>query len=161
LPFSGNRLVEGWQLSSIVQLQSGNPVNLVTGINTFTGVNNTLRPDLVGPITILEDPGRWFDTSAFVNPTAPVTHFGSLGRNVVIGPGFQNVDFSVLKKTNITEGLRAEFRAEIFDLFNHANFGQPGRTVGTTNFGVITNTRFPTGDSGSSRQVQFALKLIF
>jgi hypothetical protein len=161
LPFSGNRLVEGWQLSSIVQLQSGNPVNLVTGINTFTGVNNTLRPDLVGTITILEDPGRWFDTSAFVAPTTPTTHFGSLGRNVVIGPGFQNVDFSVLKKTNITESLRAEFRAEIFDLFNHANFGQPGRIVGTTNFGVITNTRFPTGDSGSSRQVQFALKLIF
>lgn len=161
LPFRGSRLVEGWQLSTIVQLQSGNPVNLVTGINTFTGVNNTLRPDIVGPIVILEDPNRWFDTSAFVAPTAPTTHFGNLGRNVVIGPGFHNVDFSVLKKTNITERLRTEFRAEIFDLFNHANFGQPGRVVGTPTFGRITNTRFPTSDSGSSRQLQFALKLIF
>jgi hypothetical protein len=160
LPFKGNRLIEGWQFSSITQLQSGNPVNLVTNINSFTGVA-TLRPDLVGPITILEDPNRWFDTSSFVAPTTPTTHFGSLGRNVVIGPGFKNVDFSVLKKTNITERLRTEFRAEFFDLFNHANFGQPGAVVGSATFGQITNTRFPTSDSGSSRQLQFALKLIF
>jgi hypothetical protein len=161
LPLRGSRLVEGWQLSSIVQLQGGNPVNLVTSINSFTGLNNTLRPDLVGPIVILEDPNRWFDTSAFVAPTTPTTHFGSLGRNVVIGPGFNNVDFSVLKNTKITEGLRVQFRTEIFDLFNHANFGQPGRVVGSQTFGQITNTRFATGDSGSSRQLQFALKLIF
>jgi carboxypeptidase family protein len=160
LPFKGNRLVEGWQFSSITQLQGGNPVNLVTNINGFTGIAS-LRPDLIGPITILEDPNRWFDTSSFVAPTSPTTHFGSLGRNVVIGPGFHNVDFSVLKKTRITERLRTEFRAEIFDLFNHANFGQPGNVVGTLNFGRITNTRFPTSDSGSSRQLQFALKLIF
>jgi hypothetical protein len=57
--------------------------------------------------------------------------------------------------------MRAQFRAEFFDVFNHANFGQPGNVVGTPNFGRITNTRFPTGESGSSRQVQFALKLVF
>jgi len=160
LPFKGNRLVEGWQFSSITQLQSGNPVNLLFNNSAFTGVAS-LRPDLIGAITILEDPNRWFDTSAFAAPTTPATHFGSLGRNVVIGPGFHNVDFSVLKNTNISEKLRVQFRAEIFDLFNHANFGQPGRVIGTPTFGVITNTRFPTGDSGSSRQVQFALKFIF
>jgi hypothetical protein len=51
----------------------------------------------------------------------------------------------------------------VFDIFNHANFGQPGRTaqIGSTSFGVITSTRFPTGDSGSSRQMQFALKFKF
>jgi hypothetical protein len=160
LPFKGSRLVEGWQLSSIIQLQSGNPVNLLFNNNAFTGVAS-LRPDLIGPIRILEDPSRWFDTSAFAAPTTPATHFGSLGRNVVIGPGFHNVDFSVLKNTNITESLRVQFRTEIFDLFNHANFGQPGRVLGTPTFGQITNTRFATGDSGSSRQLQFALKLIF
>jgi hypothetical protein len=160
LPFKGSRLVEGWQVSTITQLQSGNPVNLIFNNATFTGTA-TLRPDLVGPINILGTPGRWFDTSAFAAPTAPTTHFGSLGRNVVIGPGFSNVDFSVLKNTKITESLKVQFRTEIFDLFNHANFGQPGAVIGTNNFGVITSTRFATGDSGSSRQLQFALKLIF
>jgi Carboxypeptidase regulatory-like domain len=160
LPFRGSRLAEGWQLSTIVQLQGGNPVNLVIGGAGFTGTSNTVRTDLVGPITILEDPNRWFDTSAFASPTTPSAHFGNLGRNVVIGPSFHNVDFSVLKNTKITERLNVQFRTEIFDLFNHANFGQPIRIFGDT-FGQITNTRFPTGDSGSSRQLQFALKFTF
>ena len=161
LPFRGNRLVEGWQLSTIVQSQSGNPVNLITSISAFNGVANTLRPDVTGPITYPGTVDQWFTTSIFVNPTTPTTHFGSLGRNVVIGPTFNNTDFSIVKNTNLTEKLRMQFRAEIFDLFNHANFGQPGRTVGTATFGKITNTRFATGDSGSSRQIQFAMKLLF
>ena len=91
----------------------------------------------------------------------PVGRFGSLGRNVVIGPGFNNTDFSVIKRTKLTENQLIEFRWEVFDLFNHANFGQPGRVIPSANFGQITNTRFPTGDSGSSRQMQFALKYKF
>jgi hypothetical protein len=73
------------------------------------------------------------------------------------------VDFSLIKKTRITERLRAEFRAEAFDLFNHPNFGQPNRVaqVGSGTFGQISNTRFPNGDFGSSRQLQLALKLVF
>ena len=158
LPFHGNLLVDGWQLSSIVQMQTGNPVNLVVNNAAFTGTNNTVRPDVTGPIEILGTPNRWFDTTPFV---VPVNRFGNLGRNVVIGPGFNNVDFSVIKRTKLTETQLIEFRWEVFDLFNHANFGQPGRVVGTANFGQITNTRFPTGDSGSSRQMQFALKYKF
>jgi outer membrane receptor protein involved in Fe transport len=158
LPFHGNQLVEGWQLSSIVQSQSGNPVNIVINNTGFTGINNTVRPDVTGPIEILGTPNRWFDTSPFV---VPVGRFGSLGRNVVIGPGFNNTDFSVIKRTKLTESQLIEFRWEVFDVFNHANFGQPGRVVGTANFGQITNTRFGTGDSGSSRQMQFALKYKF
>jgi hypothetical protein len=161
LPWSGNRLVEGWQLSTIIQSQSGNPVNLITGINTFNGVANTLRPDVTGPITYPGTVEQWFDPSVFVNPTTPVTHFGSLGRNVVIGPGFNNTDFSIIKNTKLSESTRVQFRAEFFDIFNHANFGQPGRVVGSATIGRITNTRFATGDSGSSRQVQFALKFLF
>ncbi|MFN2532331.1 MAG: TonB-dependent receptor domain-containing protein [Pyrinomonadaceae bacterium] len=158
LPFHGSQLKEGWQLSTIVQSQTGNPVNIVVNNTTFTGTNNTLRPDVTGPIEILGTVSRWFDTTPFV---VPVGHFGSLGRNVVIGPGFNNVDFSIIKRTKITERQIVEFRAEVFDLLNHANFGQPGRVVGSTNFGQITNTRFATGDSGSSRQMQFALKYRF
>jgi len=157
LPFRNNQFVAGWQFAAIVQAQSGNPVNIVTSNSTVNGVANTLRPDVTGPVDIFGNVERWFDTSAFT----PVAGFGSLGRNVLIGPGFSNTDFSIIKNTQIGERMRVQFRAEFFDLFNHANFGQPGNLVGTPAFGRITNTRFPTGESGSSRQVQFALKLIF
>lgn len=181
LPFKGNRLVEGWQLSGITQLQSGNPINIAANIQALTGVVNTGRPDLIGDVTVIGRPEQWFSNSVcdprvgcapgtvFALPVAAgnVFHFGNLGRNVVIGPGFSNTDFSVLKNTKVTETVRVQFRAEVFDLFNHPNFGQPGRIAVVpppgqrSSFGVITNTRFPPGDSGSSRQLQFAMKLIF
>jgi len=86
-----------------------------------------------------------------------------LGRNLVDGPTFSNTDFTVQKTTAITENKRLQFRADIFDLFNHPSLGQPVRFLapGSTTFGKITNTRFAGGDSGSSRQIQFALKLLF
>ena len=86
-----------------------------------------------------------------------------MGRNAIIGPGFNNVDFSLIKKTKINERFSHEMRFEAFDVLNHPNFGQPGRLaqIGSTTFGVISNTRFATGDSGSSRQLQFAMKLVF
>jgi outer membrane receptor protein involved in Fe transport len=193
LPFHGNQLFEGWELTTIVQSQSGNPVNLLAGnavaiagagaanANSLTGLA-TLRPDQIGPVSIIGSPNQWFTNTvcdprpggscpsgaAFALPVSvagarTVYHFGSLGRNVIVGPRFDNVDFSVIKNTNLSEDVRVQFRAEFFDIFNHANFGQPGRTAqpGSTTFGVITNTRFSTGDSGSSRQIQFALKLLF
>jgi Carboxypeptidase regulatory-like domain/TonB dependent receptor len=157
LPFNGNPFVEGWQLAAIVQLQSGSPINIVTSNSTVNGIANTLRPDVNGPIATIGSVDKWFDTSVFT----AVPRFGSLGRNVVIGPGFSNTDFSVIKNTRLGEDLRLQFRAEFFDLFNHANFGPPGTVVGTPAFGQITSTRFPTGESGSSRQIQFAVKLNF
>ena len=156
-PFSGNQLVEGWQSAVIVQSQSGSPINIVTNDSTVNGVPGTLRPDVTGPINIIGSVDRWFDTSVFT----AVPRFGKLGRNVVIGPGFNNTDFSIIKNTKIRENMRLQFRAEFFDLFNHANFGPPGNVVGTPAFGRITATRFPTGESGSSRQIQFGLKLLF
>jgi len=155
LPLRGNQFLEGWQLAGIVQLQSGSPVNIVTSNSTVNGIANTLRPDVTGPIDIVGSVERWFDTSVFSAVQRP----GSLGRNVVIGPGFNNTDLSVIKNTRFGEKLRMQFRVEFFDLFNHANFGAPGVVVGTPAFGQITSTRFPTGESGSSRQIQFAVKI--
>jgi len=157
LPFKGNRIKEGWQLSAIVQLQSGNPVNIITTNSTVNGVANTIRPDVAGPVDLVGSLDRWFDPNAFT----PVARFGSIGRNVIIGPGFSNVDFSLLKTIKLDERRRLQLRMEVFDLLNHASFGQPGRVVGSATFGQILNTRFPTGDSGSSRQLQFAVKLLF
>jgi len=155
--------------------------------NSLTGLA-TLRPDTTGPVSISPTAAttgigvQWFPNLVcdprpggscptgsvvtlpvqFINGKT-IYHFGSMGRNVVIGPSFHNSDLSLIKRTKLSERQMIEFRWEVFDIFNHANFGQPGRTaqVGSTSFGVITNTRFPTGDSGSSRQMQFALKYKF
>ncbi|HET6976614.1 MAG TPA: carboxypeptidase regulatory-like domain-containing protein [Pyrinomonadaceae bacterium] len=155
--------------------------------NSLTGLA-TLRPDVTGPVTISPAAAttgigvQWFPNlicdprpggscpsgATVVLPVQFISgktiyHFGSMGRNVIIGPSFHNTDLSLIKRTKLSERQMIEFRWEVFDIFNHANFGQPGRTaqVGSTAFGVITNTRFPTGDSGSSRQMQFALKYKF
>jgi hypothetical protein len=156
LPFRGNRMAGGWQVAAIMQAQSGSPVNVVTNIATVNGVAGTLRPDVVGPVRVIGSVDRWFDTSVFI----PVSRFGDLGRNVIFGPGFSNADFSLMKTTVVAERFHIQFRCEVFDLFNHANFGQPGNVVGTPGFGRITATRFPTGESGSSRQIQFGVKMI-
>jgi len=182
LPFRGNRIAEGWQLSVITQAQTGSPVNIVTNLSNLTGVVNTLRPDLIGDPAILGSPNQWFNntvcdpriasgagacgpSSVFAYPVSPagVFHFGNLGRNAIYGPGFSNTDLSLIKNLSVGGGARLQFRVEAFNVFDQANLGQPGRIaiVGSTAFGVITNTRFPTGDSGSARQIQFAVKAMF
>jgi hypothetical protein len=157
LPLRGNRLLEGWELAAIVQSQSGNPINIVTTNTTVNGMANTLRPDVTGPIRVIGDVDRWFDTSVF----AATDHFGNLGRNVIDGPAFNNTDFSIIKTTKLRANIHLQLRCEFFDVFNHANLGQPGNVAATPNFGRITSTRFPTGESGSSRQVQLAVRLMF
>jgi hypothetical protein len=95
-------------------------------------------------------------------PIVPGTcHPGSAGRDSLPGPKFVNTDFSIVKNTKLTERLNLQFRTEVFDLFNHPNFGDPTNTATSAAFGKILSTRFPVGDFGSARQIQFALKLLF
>lgn len=180
------------QSGNPVTLLAGNAGAIAGGApaanaNSLTGLA-TLRPDVGLPINISPSAAltgngvQWFPNlvcdprpggscptgAVAILPVAFVSgktiyHFGSFGRNPIIGPSFNNTDFSIIKRTKVGENKIIEFRWEVFDLFNHANFGQPGRVaqVGSTTFGVITSTRFPTGDSGSSRQMQFALKFKF
>lgn len=178
LPFHGNRLIAGWELAGILQLQTGNPITIVTSNTTYNGnPNRTMHPDVVAPVPAGKSPAadgnvQWFPSAACTGVVTPgciflvpnPTRFGDLGRNAIIGPGFQNLDLSLIKTTNITERVRIQFRADTFNLFNHPNFGQPNRVVSTAagnTFGEITSTRTPVGDSGSSRQIQLALKFIF
>jgi hypothetical protein len=165
LPFHGNRLKSGWEFAPIITLQTGNPITFVTTNRGLTGTA-TVRPSVSGPVQTGFSPatnGNATFVSYIQNPSvfsAP-NSFGNLGRNVIIGPGFSNVDLALIKNTYITERLRWQVRADAFDLLNHANYGQPGTSFGTASFGLISNTRFPPGDSGSSRQMQLAMKLVF
>jgi len=88
----------------------------------------------------------------FVSTTP--ARFGSLGRNVFHGPGDIIFDFTMMKRTRIGENKVIEFRSEFFNIFNHANFGNPNGNIGSANFGRITTTRDP-------RLIQFALKFHF
>jgi Carboxypeptidase regulatory-like domain len=164
LPFQSNRLVSGWQFGIVEQAQSGNPLNPTLTLGLGPGISIVGRPDVTGPVQTTGSPTQWFTNKAvFVSPcpAAGPCHPGDLGRDAITGPGFVNTDFSVTKNTKIKEQLNLQFRAEMFDLFNHPNFGNPVLTTTNKSFGIIQSTRFPTGDFGSSRQVQFALKLLF
>jgi len=167
LPFTGNRLKSGWEISLIEQTQTGNPINFHTSNSAFTG-SALLRPSVSGPVQIGFSPatnGSATSVTHIQNPTVFVNQgnaFGNLGRNVIIGPGFSNLDFALVKNTKILEGLTWQVRMDAFDLLNQVNFAQPVSTVGSSTFGLITGgTRFPAGDGGTSRQLQVVMKLIF
>ena len=173
VPFERNRFARGWQLSLIETLQSGNPLNFRLSNTSFAGAA-TLRPNLTGnvitgftpatngsptSITYIQNP------SVFVNQgttAGTVLGFGSLGRNVVIGPGFSNLDIAVVRNIRIKEHLNFQLRGDAYDILNHANFTSPVTTIGSSTLGLITGgSRTPAGDFGSSRQIQLAVKLQF
>lgn len=177
LPFRGNRLVAGWQLSGIAQWQTGNPLNITQTTTTFTGSTGVAHPNLLAPVQYTRvktsaTTVQWFNPATCAAGTAPASciyqlpaanAFGNIGRNFMTGPGFSDIDVSLQKETKITETLRLQLRADAFDVVNHASFGNPGTSAAVTSasFGVISATRFPVGDLGSSRQLQLVGKFIF
>jgi hypothetical protein len=151
-------LVGGWQVSGITALRSGRPFNITLNFDNANIGQSTLslRPDLVGeayPHGFKRTPQHWFNTAAFAVP--PPYTFGNLGRNALLGPGFQSWDFGVFKNIPIGEGVRLQFRSEFFNAFNNVNFGNPAGVLGNPDFGQISTTVSP------QRQIQFGLKLIF
>jgi hypothetical protein len=167
LPFRGqgalrSRLAQGWSISPIVNLQSGNPFSPIIQVTDRSGSLEPFnRPFLVPGVPLIlpnPSPNQWINPAAFVQQA---TGFGDAGRNILTGPGFADVDLSIAKDTKITERVSLQFRSEAFNLFNHPNFGQPQNNLAVASFGQITATRTIRGDLGSSRQIQFALKLLF
>jgi Carboxypeptidase regulatory-like domain/TonB dependent receptor len=159
------RLAEGWQLSGIYTGQSGLPITPFLSVDSSgTGELND-RPDLVGdPNTGPRSPNQWFNKAAFRPPT-PGT-FGNSGRNVIIGPNLHSVDLSVNKLTKVAENASVQFRAEIINVFNRANFSLPNVDFNATTFGAISETPDVTAGNprlgeGGPRVVQFGLKLMF
>jgi hypothetical protein len=158
LPFRGHRLIEGWQVTGIMTANGGLPFTVSTGFNrAFVG--DVSRPDyLAGCKVQVGRVEQWYDPNCFALEANGT--LGNLGRNTVIGPKLVNVDAALLKDTSITEGLRAQFRAEVFNVANHANFALPAAGVFTASgrnptAGQITQT------VTTSRQIQFGLKFIF
>lgn len=152
-------LTAGWRATGILIAQSGAPftVNLgtsndVANIGLVNG-NNIERPNLTGdPNAGPKTANRWFDTAAFSLPAA--FRFGNNPRNPVVGPLFVNLDTSVQKDWALRESMNLQFRADVYDALNHANFTVPGRIFGASNFAVISSALDP-------REIQLALKLIF
>jgi Carboxypeptidase regulatory-like domain/TonB dependent receptor len=166
LPFTQNILVKGWQLSGNLTAQSGSPWNVTVGFDQAgDAVAGSERPNLILPEgqAIVGNVSQWANPAAFSLP-APGT-FGNLQRDFLPGPGIVTFDFATMKETQIKERFRLQFRAEFFNLFNHANFSLPnasafvqaaaGGGIPNPTFGKITST------TTSSRQIQFALKLMF
>ncbi len=175
LPFKGNRFVDGWLLANITQLQTGNPLNVVT-TSTYNGVSGTIRPTLIGQYSTGRGPILANGNVKYINGTACATvtagcafyaqptGFGNLQRNSLSGPGFEDTDLSLEKTTAITEKTAFVLRIDAFDLLNHVNFGNPTLTAtgaSTSTFGQISSTRTAVGDAGSSRQLQFAARFTF
>ncbi len=157
---AAGKILNGWELNSIVIWQSGLPFTAFSGRdNSFTGIGAD-HADFLGGDADLSGRSRgaelleFFDTSKFI-VNQPGT-FGNAGRNILRGPAFFKTDFSVIKNTPITERVDLQFRAEFFNLFNNANFRFPNANASSAQFGQITSTV-----DESQRIIQFGLKLLF
>lgn len=162
--FTG-KVVSGWAVTSIVTLQSGFPFTPQLSYNpsnngdTRNPVRPFLNPDFTGPV-VLGKPAQWFNPNAFIAPPTLIGFYGNVGRDEYTGPGLATWDFSVLKNTSISERFNLQFRAEIFNLLNRANFNTPNLIVFTPS-GVSGTAGAINSTSTTSRQVQFALKLLW
>jgi hypothetical protein len=170
------KLTSGWQFLSITTLMTGSPFTVYSGVQqTGAGAGGTDRPDLVETPQFSTSRavradyfGRGADNASFFN--IPISlpdgtgpnhgRFGTLGRSTFRGPGFDNFDVALIKDTPF--GRRGngelgtlEIRAEFFNVFNIVNFGLPSNVVRGSGFGLISRT------AGSSRQIQFSVKVIF
>ena len=159
------KLVSGWSLTSIVTLQSGFPFTPQLSYNpsnngdTRNPVRPFLNPDFTGPV-VLGKPAQWFNPNAFLPPPTTVGFYGNMGRDEYTGPGLATWDFSVIKNTSITERLNLQFRAEMFNLLNRANFNTPNLIVFTP-AGVSGTAGAINSTSTTARQIQFGLKLLW
>jgi Carboxypeptidase regulatory-like domain len=159
-----NTLLGNWQLTLIEKITSGFPDPLIDS-NNQSGVffnnggngNNFNRPDQVSgcdPYAASHSANQWINPACFVAP--PAGQLGNANRVPVSGPGFVNTDFSVIKQFALPrEGMGLNFRAEFFNLFNHAQFGMPVNDISAPGFGSVNST------VNNPRVVQFGLKLTF
>ena len=171
LPFGHGKLAGGWQLNGIATLLSGFPFTPQIGANrsedgdTRNPDRPSINPAFTGPV-VLGSPNQWFNPNAFTLPAFGT--YGNLGRATLTGPGLATLDLSLLKTVAIFERASLQFRAEFFNLLNHANFGPPnaivftnGTTTASTTPAISPTAGLITATATTSRQIQLGLKLIF
>jgi Carboxypeptidase regulatory-like domain/TonB dependent receptor len=162
-------ILGNWELSAIGMAQSGLPVNItidranatVPGLFAISGFE---RPDYVPGVSLTpangSTPNGWINKAAFSTPASQT--FGNLGRNAFRAPGISQLDLGLSKYVSITEQMSFRFRADVFNVFNRAQFGAPNADLSNSNFGVITTTisNYATG-RGTPREFQLSAKFIF
>jgi len=150
------KILGGWSFNGILTFQGGCWITaLIPTDRLDVGSTASSRPDVVrnpNLATSERTVGRWFDTTALALP--PAFTYGNAGRSIIEAPGLANLDFALLREFRTSETTRLEFRYELFNAMNHANYGLPGLNFGTADFGVI-------GSALPARQMQFGLKFYF
>ena len=143
-------MLGGWQYSDITTIQDGfsNSAGLSTSTAGLATRPNSTGQPIRGPRSIAE----WFNTGAFAAPMPG--YFGNSGVGTILGPGTVNFDMAFYKNFHVTEHHALEFRAELFNIFNHTNFAGVSTSVGTGNYGKLTSSRDP-------RIVEFVLRYTF
>jgi hypothetical protein len=161
LPFHGNRLVEGWQVSSIITADSGAPISFLDGYAVSGQSGAFESPNYVAGCNVYANQtlAHWFNTACFT-PAVTGT-VGDVGKTSGNGPGVFDLDFALLKNTRIRERLAMQFRAEFFNILNHPNFGLPSGSIFSSTGQVLPTAGLITSTVGTARQIQFALKFTF
>lgn len=160
-------LASGWQVNNVTTLATGHPFTVRLGFNRSGNLNTTgfsmhERPNLApGCEPILGGPDRYWDITCFELPAANTR--GNLERNALIGPGLVAIDLSLVKSHELGEGRSLQFRVEIFNLPNRANFAVPSGRVAFTNASgaVAPNWGRITSTVTTARQIQLGLKYLF
>jgi hypothetical protein len=171
-------VLRDWAIDSVVTARSATPVNVIAGVDTLGSGQSTIsRPDLLPGIPLyLQDStvagGRRINRAAFVAP--PKGRQGTLSRNALRGFPLSQVDLAVRRNFALTERVHLQYRAELFNIFNHPNFANPLNNIQSSLFGTSTSTLAqslgaggitgglnPLYQVGGPRSVQFALKLMF
>jgi hypothetical protein len=139
-------IVNGWEVAPLVRLRTGAPFSIANGVDANLDGASGDRAQLIGdPFSGERVLSRWFNTAAFSQNKAvsgkPVD--GNSGPNILTGPAFHNVDLTLARTFRITERIKFQLRAEASNGFNIVSYGQPGSTVNTATFGVISSARTP------------------
>ncbi len=172
LAYGPKALTHGWEVNGILKFQDGQPVNVITGQDNSGTLENEDRANITGRALNSNRSVQGHSAAQYLNPNSfavPTSGtYGNLGRNQIIGPGFGDVDLSLLKNFPILkERVRGQFRVEMFNVFNRVNLAQPlanqayGSLFGQSVSTIGVSYGAPGIGSGEPYNTQLALKILF